>query len=164
MSCSAGSTISRPGIRASDTRDDNDRKARGAGRRIAEQLAYVAHLRRERRGALVLEQPAELLQVRAAARGVDDHEVDVLERRDEAPREVLALVEPARVDGQRAAAALGRRDDLELRVGQLPERGRVALEPQRLTHAAPQHLVRLGGGQVTFEARRAGAERSRRAA
>ena len=97
---------------------------RGArGRRLGEQLADVAHLRRERLGTLVAEQPAELLQVRAAARRVDDDEVDVVERVDQPARERLALVEPARVHRERAAAALRRRDDLEA-VGGEDARGR----------------------------------------
>ena len=63
-----------------------ERMARRARASLREELADVAHLRRERRGALVSEEPAELLQVRAAAGRVDDDEVDVVERVDRAAR------------------------------------------------------------------------------
>ncbi len=51
--------------------------------------------------------------MRAAAGGVDDDEIDVAERAHQLARERLALLEAARMDGQRAAAALRRGDDLE---------------------------------------------------
>ena len=68
--------------------------------------------RRERLRALVSEQPAELLQVRPAARGVHDDEVDVLECIDECAGECLPLLDPARVHRKRSAAALRGSDDL----------------------------------------------------
>ena len=51
--------------------------------------------------------------MRAAARGVDDDEVDALEGVDQAPGERLSLVEPAGVHRERSAAALRRSHDLE---------------------------------------------------
>ena len=61
---------------------------------LAEQLADVAHLGRERLGVLVAQQPAELLQVRSAAGSVHDDEVDVAECDEQPSRERPALVEP----------------------------------------------------------------------
>ena len=84
-----------------------------ARRRLAEKLPDVSHPGGECLGALVTEEPAELLQMRAAARGVDDDEIDVVERVEEAPREGLPFVEPPGVHRERAAAALRRSDDLE---------------------------------------------------
>ena len=84
-----------------------------ARRRLAEKLPDVAHPGGERLGALVAEEPAELLQMRAAARGVDDDEIDVVERVEEPPREGLPFVESPGVHRERAAAALRRSDDLE---------------------------------------------------
>ena len=82
------------------------RVARRAGRRLGEELADVANLAGERGGALVVEEPAELLQMGAAAGGVDDDEVDVVEGVDELPGEALALLEAARMHRQRSAAPL----------------------------------------------------------
>jgi hypothetical protein len=82
-------------------------------RHLAQQLADVPDFRRKRGGPVVLEQPAELLEVRAAAGRVDDDEVDVLECPKELPRERLALVEAAGVDRERTAAALRGRHDFE---------------------------------------------------
>ena len=90
-----------------------ERMTRRTRWRLREQFTDVAHLRSERLRALVAEKPAEFLQVRPAARRVDDDEVDVFEGGDEAMRERLALVEPARMHGERTTAALRRRDDLE---------------------------------------------------
>ncbi len=44
-----------------------ERMTRRARWRLGEQLTDVAHLRRERLGALVAEKPAELLEMRSAA-------------------------------------------------------------------------------------------------
>ena len=106
-----------------------------------EELADVAHARRERGralgpGRIVPEQPAELLQVRAAAGRVDDDRLDPVERRDQPTRERLALLEPARVDRERAAAALRWRDDL-VAVGREHAGGRgVDRAEHRRLHAA----------------------------
>ena len=51
--------------------------------------------------------------MRAAARRIHDDGVDVDERADQPSRERLAFLEPSGVNGQRPAAALRRRDDLE---------------------------------------------------
>ena len=87
------------------------RRARGrtSARNSPTSRTFAANVDR----ALVAEQPAELLQVRAAAGRVDDDQLHVLERGDQRPRERLALLEPAGVDRERAAAALRRGDDLE---------------------------------------------------
>ena len=137
MSCSAGSRRSSPGMRcergARGERQplrvaqvagvlEGDRDRERVVRRLRwqrrEQLVHVANARRERLGPLgvdrvVAQQPAELLQVRAAPGGVDDDRLEARERVDDAAGEPSALVEPARVHGERAAAALRRRDDLE---------------------------------------------------
>jgi hypothetical protein len=98
--------------------------ARGARRRVREQLPDVAHLRRERGGALVLQEPAELLQVGAAAGRVDDDEVDVVvERGDQRTGERLSLFESPGVDGQGSAATLRRGDDLVAVGGEHAGRG-----------------------------------------
>ena len=107
-----------------------------AGRRLREELADVAHLRGERLGALVAEEPAELLQVRAAARRVHDDEVDVVEGVDQLARERLALLEPSRVHRQRAAAALRRRDDLVAVRGEHAGRRRVHVREDGALDAA----------------------------
>src|SRR3990172_10545273 len=92
---------------------ERERVARCPGWDVREELAHIADLGRERLRELVPEQPAELLQMRPAARGVDDDELDVAERVDQPARERLPLLESSRVDRQCAAATLGRRDDLE---------------------------------------------------
>jgi hypothetical protein len=85
----------------------------GRSRRcLGEQLAHVSYLLGESRRALVAEQPAQLLQVRPTPGRVHDDELDVVEGLDEPSRERLALLEPPRVDGERPAAALRRRDNL----------------------------------------------------
>ena len=74
--------------------------------------------------------------MRAAAGRVHDDEVDVVERVEQPARERLALLEAAGVDGERAAASLRRRDDLEA-VGREDARGRrVHVGEHRLLHAA----------------------------
>ena len=112
------------------------RMARRPWRRLGEQFADVAHLGRERLRTLVAEEPAQLLQVRPAARRVDDDEIDVLEGIDEAMRERLPLFEPARVHGERAAAALRWRDDLEPVRSEHARRRGVHVGEDRALHAA----------------------------
>ena len=131
-----------------------------ARRRLAEKLPDVAHPRGECLGTLVAEEPAELLQMRAAARGVDDDEIDVVERVEEPPREGLPFVEPPGMHRERAAAALRRSDDLEA-VGGEDTRGRgVDVREDRALHAPGEQAdARAGraargcqGGYVTASA------------
>ena len=85
----------------------------GSWRDSSKELAHIPDLRGERGGVLVSEEPAELLQVGPAARGVDDDEVDVVEDVDEPTRKRLPLLESACVNGQRPAAPLRRRGYFE---------------------------------------------------
>ena len=110
--------------------------ARCARRRLREELADVTHLRGERLRSFVVEEPGELFQVRAATGRVHDDEVDVVERVDQSSRELLALFEPARMDGKGAAAALGRSDDLEAVRREDASRGRVDVGEDRALDAA----------------------------
>ena len=87
---------------------EGERMPRRARLRRLEQLAHVANAGRERRrpvgpGRIVSEQPAELLQMGSAARGVDDDEPDVggLERLDQPAGEAPCLPR----DGRRARRA-----------------------------------------------------------
>src|SRR5688572_164639 len=84
-----------------------------AWRRLAEQLSDVAHPRGECFGSLVAEEPAELLQMRAATRAVDDDEIEPVERVEEPTRECLPFVESPGVHRERAAAPLSGSYDLE---------------------------------------------------
>src|SRR5207245_2953265 len=88
---------------------------------------------------IVRGQEAVLLQRRAAAGRVRDDDVEALERVDRPPRELLALLAPAGVHRQRAAAALGaRRDDLAA-VRRQHARGRgVDVAEEDALHAAEQ--------------------------
>ena len=109
-----------------------------AGRRLAEKLPDVAHPRGKCLGTLVAEEPAELFQVRAAARGVDDDEIDVVERVDEPPREGLPFVESPGMNRERAAAALRRSHDLEAVRGENACGRGIDVGEDRALHAAGQ--------------------------
>ena len=117
-----------------------ERVARRARLGVGEQLADVADLRARTRRALGSgrpEQPAELLQVRAAARTSSTTTSSTsLERLDQPAGERLALLEPARVHGERAAAALRRGDDLEAVGREHACGGRVHVREHRALDAA----------------------------
>src|SRR6202158_4716702 len=85
---------------------------------VREVRAHVAHFRRKRGGArtprvVVGEQRAVALELRTAARGIDDDRVDprLLECRDVAARQGAGVLALAGVGVQRAAAGLQRRVD-----------------------------------------------------
>ena len=113
--------------------------------RLAEKLADVAHPRCERLGTLVAEEPAELLQMRAAARGVDDDEIDVVERVEEPPREGLPFVESPGVHRERSAAALRRSDDLEAVRGEHARGRGIDVREYRALHAAGEQADAAAG-------------------
>ena len=117
--------------------------ARRARLDLRQELAEVTDARRELgcplgpRG-VVAEDVAELLQMRPAARAVDDHRLDAVERLDHLPRERAALVAAAGVHGEGAAASLRRRDDL-VAVRREDARGRRVDRPEHdRLHAAGQ--------------------------
>ena len=104
---------------------------RGArGSTSCQELAQVAHAGGERSRALgpgrvVAEHVTELLQVRAAAGGVDDHRLDAVERLDHPAGERAPFLAAPGVHRERAAAALRRRHDLVAVGRQNPRRRRV---------------------------------------
>jgi hypothetical protein len=137
--------------------DHLDRVALRLGLVLGQQLVDVAHLRREGRRpfaplGVVAEQMAVVLHGRAAARGVDDDRVAVLEHRDRLAR-LVARVDP-RVELQRAAAArLGRRPDLEPLGRQHADGDRVDVAEEDALDAALQEadaaaLGALRGGEL----------------
>jgi hypothetical protein len=74
--------------------------------------------------------------MRAATGGVDDHEVDSVERLDERACESLSLVETAGVNRERATAALGWRDHVEAVGSENSGRGQIDVWKDRLLYAA----------------------------
>jgi hypothetical protein len=79
---------------------------------------------------------AFLLQVRAAAGGVDHDRVEALEAPPETVGEPRRLVRAPGVRGQRATAALRRRDHLVARGGEHPGCRRIHLAEDDGLHAA----------------------------
>ena len=135
-----------------------------------EELAEIAHSRRERRralgpGGVVAEHVAELLQVRAAARRVDDHGLDALERLDHPARERPPLVAAAGVHREGAAAALRRRHDLVAVGCEHPRRGRVDRSEHHGLHATCENADTPAGlatrGRDSFAASRSSARAAR---
>ena len=107
-----------------------ERVARRPRLDLGEELAQVAHPGGERGrplrpGRVVAEHVPELLQVRAAARGVDDHRLDVVEGLDHPARERAPFLAAPGVHRERAATALRRRHDLVAVGRQNPRRRRV---------------------------------------
>ena len=91
--------------------------------------------------------------MRPAARRVDDDEVDVVEPSDQAAREGLPFVESPGVHRERAAAALGRSDDLEAVGCENPCGRGVDVGEDRALHAARE--------EADARSRRAGRGRQR---
>ena len=103
-------------------------------RTLAENAARALGVRR-----LVGQQLAVLFERRAAAGRVDDDRVDrcVLEALDQRAREALRFVEPARMQRERAAAALTRRNaDVAALGAEHAHRRGVDVREERALHAA----------------------------
>jgi hypothetical protein len=121
------------------------------GPELREQLVHVDHAHRELR----------LLQVRAAARGVDHDRVDVAERPGQAGRAAAAFVEPSGVEMERTAALLrARRDHLAALRGEHTRRRGVDVAEDHPLDAAeqeadPQSPDADRGGHLQRQLRRA---------
>ena len=131
----AGIVVGRAHAHRTRTRDQADR---------GEVLGRVTHARREALRAIaplrvVLEQPAVLLEVRAAARGVHDERVDVerLKGFDVAARQRAGIIARAGVRVQRPAARLfPRHKDFDAVAGEHARRRGVRIGECRAHHTS----------------------------